>query len=215
MLPLESHRCPPTPAARSFVRTKSGFITASPDASAGSFPLRDRPAHGARLQPPQRVVFRRASRARRAFCNQDFMTSVRVPAATHRSNVTAATMVASEASLGFCAVLRRGRPSQDQAASPRACVRPRVPADRGRALFHAARLDRTSASRRQARGDSGSHRSDVDRLRLNRSNWVETVRRFGRVFKQPAGRSSSLVDAAARCSRRWFQGKAAARAAFL
>jgi hypothetical protein len=55
----------------------------------------------------------------------------------------------------------------------------------------------------------------VERLGLNRSNWVETVRGFGRLFKQAAGRSSSLVDAAARCSRRWFQGKAAARTAFV
>jgi len=55
----------------------------------------------------------------------------------------------------------------------------------------------------------------LDRLGLNRSNWVETVRGFGRLFKQAAGRSSSLVDAAARCSRCWFQGKAAARAAFV
>jgi hypothetical protein len=35
--------------------------------------------------------------------------------------------------------------------------------------------------------------------------WVETVRGFGRMFKQ----------AAARRSRRWFQGKAAARTAFV
>jgi hypothetical protein len=52
-------------------------------------------------------------------------------------------------------------------------------------------------------------------LRLNRSNWVETVRGFGRLFKHAAGRSSSLVDAATRRSRRWFQGKAAARTAFV
>jgi len=37
----------------------------------------------------------------------------------------------------------------------------------------------------------------------------------GRLFKQAAGRSSSLVDAAARRSRRWFEGKAAARTAFV
>jgi REP element-mobilizing transposase RayT len=55
----------------------------------------------------------------------------------------------------------------------------------------------------------------VDRLGLNRSNWVETVRGFGRLFKQAAGRSSSLVDGAARRSRRWFQGKTAARTAFV
>jgi hypothetical protein len=41
------------------------------------------------------------------------------------------------------------------------------------------------------------------------------VRGFGHMFKQVAGRSSSLVDAAARRSSLWFQGKRAARAAFL
>jgi REP element-mobilizing transposase RayT len=55
----------------------------------------------------------------------------------------------------------------------------------------------------------------VERLGLNQSNWVETAGGFGRLFKQAAGRSSLLVDAAARCSRRWFQGKEAARMAFL
>jgi hypothetical protein len=55
----------------------------------------------------------------------------------------------------------------------------------------------------------------VERLGLNQSNWVETVRGFGRLFKQAAGRSSLLVDAVARCSRRWFQEKEAARMAFL
>ena len=55
----------------------------------------------------------------------------------------------------------------------------------------------------------------VERLGVNQLNWVETVRGFGRLFKQAAGRSSVLVDAAARCSRRWFQGKEAARMAFL
>ena len=34
----------------------------------------------------------------------------------------------------------------------------------------------------------------VDRLGLNRSNWVETVRGFGRLFNQAAGRPSSLFD---------------------
>jgi len=35
------------------------------------------------------------------------------------------------------------------------------------------------------------------------------------MFKQAAGQSSSLIDAAARCSPRWFQDKAAARTAFV
>ncbi len=55
----------------------------------------------------------------------------------------------------------------------------------------------------------------LDRLRVDRSNWVNTVRDFGRMFKQAAGRASSLVLAAPRCSRRRFQGKAAAQVAFL
>ncbi len=33
--------------------------------------------------------------------------------------------------------------------------------------------------------------------------------------KQAAGRPSSFVDAVARCSRRWFQGKTAAQTAFV
>jgi hypothetical protein len=55
----------------------------------------------------------------------------------------------------------------------------------------------------------------LDRLGLDRSNWVNTVRNFGRMFKQAAGRASSLARAAPGCSRRWFQGKAAAQTAFL
>ena len=73
---------------------------------------------------------------------------------------------------------------------------------------------------RELRTDQGGAIPDhlaptLERLGLNRSNWVETVRGFGRLFKQAAGRSSSLIDAAAHRSRRWFQGKAAARAAFV
>ena len=55
----------------------------------------------------------------------------------------------------------------------------------------------------------------LDGLGVDRSNWVRTVRDFGRMFKQAAGRASSLVQAAPRCSRRWFQGKVAAKVAFL
>jgi REP element-mobilizing transposase RayT len=55
----------------------------------------------------------------------------------------------------------------------------------------------------------------LDRLGLERSNWVQTVREFGRMFKQAAGRASSLARGAPRCSRRWFQGRTAAQAAFV
>jgi hypothetical protein len=55
----------------------------------------------------------------------------------------------------------------------------------------------------------------LDQLGVDRSNWVDTVREFGRMFKQATGRATSLVRAAPRCSRQWFHGKAAAQAAFL
>ena len=60
-------------------------------------------------------------------------------------------------------------------------------------------LDRTGRElRADKRGAIPDHLAPImERLGLNRSNWVETVRGFGRLFKQAAGRSSSLVDAAA------------------
>ena len=39
--------------------------------------------------------------------------------------------------------------------------------------------------------------SIIERLGLNQSNWVETVRGFGRLVKPATARSGSLVDAAA------------------
>ena len=60
-------------------------------------------------------------------------------------------------------------------------------------------------------GQDYSHRKEwiLDRLR-------DLAGLFAiEVCNQAAGRSSSLVDAAARRSRRWFQGKAAARTAFV
>ena len=55
----------------------------------------------------------------------------------------------------------------------------------------------------------------LDRLGVDRSNCVHRVREFGRMFKQAAGRASSLAHAAPRCSRCWFEGKAAAQLAFM
>jgi hypothetical protein len=70
--------------------------------------------------------------------------------------------------------------------------------------------------RADKRGAIPDHLAPImERLGLNRSNWVEIVGGFGRLFKQAAGRSSSLVDGAARRSSRWFQGKEAARTAFV
>ena len=67
--------------------------------------------------------------------------------------------------------------------------------------------------RADKRGAIPDHLAPIlDRLGLNRANWIDTVRGFGRMFRQAAGRASSLADAAARRSRRWFQ---AARAAFV
>ena len=55
----------------------------------------------------------------------------------------------------------------------------------------------------------------LDRLGLDCSNWVNTVRDFGRMFKQAAGRVSSLARAAPRCSRRWFQGQRGRSSSFV
>ncbi len=50
--------------------------------------------------------------------------------------------------------------------------------------------------RADKRGAIPDHLAPImDRLGLNRSNWVETVRGFGRLLTQAAGRPSSLVDA--------------------
>jgi hypothetical protein len=65
----------------------------------------------------------------------------------------------------------------------------------------------TSKTDRVLSKTSSSHRKEwiLDRMR----------ELAGRLFKQAPGRSSSLVDAAAHRSRRWFEGKAAARTAFV
>jgi hypothetical protein len=77
-------------------------------------------------------------------------------------------------------------------------------------------LDWTGRELREKRGAIPEDLAPIlDRLGVDRSNWVQTVRDFGRMFKQAAGRASSLVQAAPRCSRRWFQGEDAARVAFL
>ena len=47
----------------------------------------------------------------------------------------------------------------------------------------------------------------LERLGIDRSNWVNTVRDFGRMFKQAAGRASSLARAAPRYSRRGFRAR--------
>ena len=60
---------------------------------------------------------------------------------------------------------------------------------------------------------------DLAMLTANSERLAELRERLANLswftFEQAAGRPSSLVDAAARRSRRWFSGKAAARTAFL
>jgi hypothetical protein len=65
------------------------------------------------------------------------------------------------------------------------------------------------------RGTIPDHRAPIlDRLRINRDGWLETVRDFGRWFKRTVGRADLLTSAAMRTGRRWFQGQRAARTAF-
>jgi hypothetical protein len=54
----------------------------------------------------------------------------------------------------------------------------------------------------------------LERLGLNGDSWLETVRHFGRWFKQAVGRGASLAAMALRSGRRWLQGQRAARIAF-
>ena len=69
--------------------------------------------------------------------------------------------------------------------------------------------------RADKRGAIPNHLAPImDRLGLNRSNWVETVPRIRSTLQAGGGATELLVDAAARRSRRWFQGKAAARTDF-
>ena len=113
----------------------------------------------------------------------------------------------------------RSRPCRDRRSRNGRCLR-------GRRIkgFCRSRPESTSCCsigraencRRDKRGAIPEDLAPIlDRLGVDRSNWVDTVRDFGRMFKQAAGRASSLVQAAPRCSRRWFQGKAAAQVAFL
>ncbi len=55
----------------------------------------------------------------------------------------------------------------------------------------------------------------LQRIGANPDAWVETVSRFGSKFRLAAGLASSLRRFADRLGRRWFQGIATARAAFV
>ena len=74
---------------------------------------------------------------------------------------------------------------------------------------------RTGRSFAGHRGDSGSPGLYPGPARAESVQLGGDGARLRRQFKQAAGRSSSLVDAAARRSRCWFQGKTAAGAAFV
>ena len=99
------------------------------------------------------------------------------------------------------------------------CNRPDI-AGRWSANEIALRWRRVFPARDDARGEPvepGTH--ELAMLTANSERLAELRERLTNLqlfmFEQAAGRRSSLVDAAARCSRRWFQGKAAARAAFV
>ena len=74
--------------------------------------------------------------------------------------------------------------------------------------------DAAAAAARQSRDDAQPSPAARALLITSAPDGIGGYRFFCRLFKQAAGRSSVLVDGAARCSRRWFQGKEAARMAF-
>jgi len=55
----------------------------------------------------------------------------------------------------------------------------------------------------------------LDRLQVNSSTWLDSVRNFGRWFRRAAGRRTSLAAEAARTNRRWLHGTRASETAFL
>ena len=64
-----------------------------------------------------------------------------------------------------------------------------------------------------ARRMAGTHLAPIlDRMGIDRSNWVDTVRDFGRMFKEAAGRTSLPLGAGCTTVARGAgaQGKAAA-----
>lgn len=55
----------------------------------------------------------------------------------------------------------------------------------------------------------------LSRLGIASENWLECVSSFGRWFHRAAGRADRILSQAARAGRRWLQGIAPAREAFL
>ena len=54
----------------------------------------------------------------------------------------------------------------------------------------------------------------LDRLKLNGDGWIETVRCYGRWFKQVVGGLNSLKNLAGQLGRSWFHGRAQPRSHF-
>jgi hypothetical protein len=55
----------------------------------------------------------------------------------------------------------------------------------------------------------------LDRLKVNGDGWIETVRCYGRWFKQVVGGRSAMKKFAKKIGRGWFHGQSAATVAFL
>ena len=127
---------------------------------------------------------------------------------------------ADEIALRWCRVFPPRDDATGEPVEPSGCDRIRSMVensirDPGRALCHAAGLDGAGTSRGQARGDSGlpgPHRGQAGAQSIELGG---NCARLRPTVQAGGGRPSSLVDAAARRSRRWFQGKAAARTAFV
>ena len=55
----------------------------------------------------------------------------------------------------------------------------------------------------------------LERLQLNGQVWMDTVEHFGDWFHRAVGRLPSMVARAGRSGRRWYQGIARCRLAFM
>jgi len=76
-------------------------------------------------------------------------------------------------------------------------------------------LDATGRQMVEGKGRIAPEMEDIlTRLKLNPKNWLDTTTKLRQRFKRMVGSEASLLSAAQKQGKRWFQGLAAARAAF-
>ena len=69
--------------------------------------------------------------------------------------------------------------------------------------------------RQDKRGQIPSHLAQIlERLEIEKRNWLHTVEKYGGWFSYAAGRTASMIKAAQKFGRQWLKGMAQSRTAF-